>query len=394
MQRRMLGFSFALIGALAIAGCSAPAPDAIPAPQASVVLHQGGATVETEDSVVVATDGMPLSPGDTVSTEGDDAMIDIAWSDGAVTRLGAETTFTVGDPASALGNRGTQAGGRSWNRVASERDGGDEYTIVVSGLGPTTNRGELFVVDCTAAACRIAGTGGSGGDGTLTSFRRTDVVTVVDSARLATWREIVSDAWAEQAAAIDAKSGLVPVEDLFASADPSRGVLEGTFDVVRTGRTRECSGPGCATMYLLQPGESRELVFAFHSDCADGACAASVDTQTLSFADGSIIDQTVPLVAGAEEYTWGLDDSRAICIWTYEDGTSVDVGVRENSIRWRVVPSKAEIVDGVFTVTELRGETHSQATVREPVSAEFPGCEQYQADWVGTSDLVLVKRGS
>jgi len=389
-----------------LSACAPPdVPDAPKGPEATLAVQAGSATVtatpsdddgdDTEVIEITPDEQMPrpLMPGDTIVTGGADAMVDIAWSDGALTRLGPGTTFTVGDPAGMLGARGRQDGGLTWNRV-SPADGTTAYAIDVEETGRTRDRGELFVVDCREQPCRVRASGGAGGDGSLTSVRRNAVETVVDSARLATWTELVSDEWAERSAALDSEAGLTPVEDLFTDADPSRGVLEGAFDVVRTGVEAQCTGPLCADLHILQPGKVRELTFVFHVDCAAaGSCEASVDTQTISTMDGSLLDATTALVAGADQYTWGTDDRRALCIWTYADGTTEEVGSALNTVRWSVTPTAAEVRDGRFVVTELRGRTQSDFSILERSGAAYPGCEQFEAEWSGVSDLVLTKRG-
>lgn len=376
-------------------GCS-PTPEEEPdGPRAELRVHAGDATVESstagpDGAARAAETGDDVDAGDRIVTAGPEAMVDVVWSDGAVTRLGPGTAFTVGDPAAPLGSRGRQDGGVTWNRTAEV----DAYAIDVDGTGRTRDRGELFVVDCRAEPCRILASGGAGGDGSLTSLRRTGVETVVDSARLTTWGELMADEWAEASAQVDAESGLPPVEDLFADADPSRGVLEGVFDVVRTGVKRTCTGAPCDDLVLLKPGEVRNLTFVFHQYCTTGQrCEARVDTQTINTADGSIIDTTTQLVAGAETYTWGTDDALPVCIWQYADGTTREVGSAANSVRWEVRPTAAEVREGRFIVTELRGRAWGSLKTLEPPGPEFPGCEAFLVEWTGESDLVLTKRG-
>lgn len=387
---------FAMIIAGLLTGCtpSAAEPEET-GPEATLRVHAGSATIARAasadaDQAIAAASGAEVSPGDVVTTVGDDAMIDISWSDGAITRLGPDTTFTVGDPAATLGSRGQQRGGLSWNRTTD----GDGYAIDVVGVGRARDRGELFVVDCRIDPCRVLASGGRGGDGSITSVRRTGVETVVDSSRLATWSSLMADEWARVSSELDREAGLPPVEDLFADADPSRGVLDGAFDVVRTGVAAECTGPRCAELVLLQPGQVRNLEFVFHEDCdTGGVCASRVDTQTINTTDGSIIDTTTDLVSGAESYTWGTDDTIPVCIWQYADGTTVDVGSARNVVRWEVRPTAAEVRDGRFVVTELRGRAWGSLETVEPPGTEFPGCEAYLVEWAGESDLVLTKRG-
>lgn len=385
-----------LVLAAAIISACAPSPtiEEDVGPSGVLRVRDGSATVtaagQQDDSVDVAeAEERELSPGDVVTTTGDDAMVDVAWSDGAVTRLGPGTTFTVGDPGGPFASRGHQEGGVSWNRAPDTLD----YAIDVAGAGRARDRGEVFVVDCREEPCRVRATGGVGGDGSLTSVRRGAVVSVVDSARLASWGELLADEWSRRSAELDAEGGMTPVADLFAEADPSRGILDGAFDVRRTGVESECTGATCDQLFILRPGQTRDLTFVFHLDCASGTCEASVDTQTISTADGSLLDATTGLVAGADDYTWGTDDARPLCLWTYADGTTEEVGSARNTVRWTVTPTAAEVEDGRFVVTELRGRTESSFRVTEEIPPGYPGCEAFEVEWSGASDLVLTKRG-
>jgi len=372
-----------------LAGCAPSEPAAEAGPHAVLRVHAGDAAVTRDGRPAEASAGDALLPGDVVTTSGAAAMADVAWSDGAITRLGPDTVFTVGDPVGALASRGAQDGGRTWNRTSS-----GPYAIDVAGAGRTRDRGELFVVDCRDVPCRILATAGRGGDGSLTSLRRAGVETVVDSSRLATWTELLSDEWALASAQLDEEAGLGLVSALFSDAEPSRGVLEGTFDVTRTGRVAECDGASCDRLHILQPGAERALTFVFHVDCAaGGGCDASVDTQTIDTADGALIDATTPLVAGEESYSWGTDQELPICIWTYADGTTEEVGRSRNAVRWTVTPTAAEVREGRFVVTELRGTTQSSLEIAEDVGSGYPGCEQFAVEWSSASDMVLTKRG-
>lgn len=398
---RALGAAAGVVGivlGLLTACAPAPEPAEVAGPEAVLKIHAGSASVirgtgdddaaAGESDATVAASGTSLAEGDEVTTQGADAMVDVTWSDGAITRLGPDTVFTVGDPAAPLGSRGQQEGGLTWNRAADT-----DYSIDVAGAERARDRGELFVIDCRLDPCRVLASGGSGGDGSITSLRRTGVVTVVDSSRLATWNSLMADEWAQASNEIDRKAGLPPVEDLFADADPSRGVLEGTFDVVRTGVASECTGATCDQLVLLKPGEVRRLTFVFHDDCDDsGACQSRVDTQAINTTDGSVIDSTVELVSGAETYTWGTDDTLPVCIWQNADGSTQDVGSARNVIRWEVEPTAAEVRDGRFVVTELRGRARGSLETLEVPGPQFPGCEAFVVEWSGESELVLTKR--
>ncbi|HEX5730511.1 hypothetical protein [Microbacterium sp.] len=398
MRARAGGVWCVVFAVAGLTGCNAPpgGTDGSPPIEATLAIHSGEAAVETADGTGDGADGETLAAGDVVTVSGQDALVELTWSDGAVTRLGPDTSFTVGAPGDRLGARGLQSGGVSWNRVSAARDAEEDaapYVLAVDGASPVSDRGELFVVDCRAEACRIAGTGGGGADGSKTTFRRGLIETEVVGEMPVSWEALMVDPWAEANAALDEAGGLAPVADLFADAEPSRGVLEGTFDVLRTGRERSCSGARCSELVLIQPGETRSLVYTFNRDCLPASgCATSVDTQFVDTDTGAVNDENVPLVTSAETFTWGRDVEGSICLWTYEDGFSTETGHQANSIRWSVTPSKAEIRDGVFVVTELTGTAEASLKIVEHVSPEFPGCEALEVEWSGASDLVLTRR--
>jgi len=400
MHARAVAVSCVLFAVVGLAGCAAPPVPAEEAPvTATLRLHSGEASVETAEGDMAGSDGDILVAGDVVFVSGGEALVELRWSDGAITRLGPGTTFTVGEPAERLGTRGVQSGGVSWNRVPSGEadalpDAIAPYVLAIDGGSPVSDRGELFVIDCRGESCRIGGTGGNGADGSKTTFRRDEIETEVEAEKPVSWEALMVDAWAEENAALDEAGGLLPVAELFADAEPARGVLEGTFDVVRTSRGGTCTGGPCAELRLGVAGDVLNLVYTFHRDCAaaDG-CSTSVDTQFTDTHTGEINDDTVPLVTGAETFTWGRDVEGSICLYTYEDGFSVETGHQANSIRWSVTPTKAEVRNGVFVVTELRGNGEASLEVTEPVdSASYPGCESLEVEWASASDLVLTRR--
>lgn len=392
---RVWGIAVAALCAFGLVGCSASDPPAEDDISATVAIHSGEASVETEDGSEPLENGDDVVTGDVVTTSGADAIVELAWSDGAITRLGPDTSFTVGQPTERLGARGTQAGGVSWNRIAAEDDPAAGPYVVRTDEGDTaSDQGDLFVIDCRGEVCRVVGTGGTGGDGSKTTFRRGGVDTQVTAGAPAVWGELMGDEWAERNAALDEDADLPPVADLFAEADPSRGLVEGTFDVLRTGRGWECTGGRCGELSLLRPGETRELVFRFFTECSGGApCAPMVDTQTIDTQTGEIIDSTVPLIAGATTYAWGTDNELPICRWTYADGTTEDTGLAQNQVRWEVTPTKAEVIDGVYRVTELTGSGKGFLKIKERTAAQFPGCETLETEWNSASDFALTWAG-
>ncbi|WP_344062194.1 hypothetical protein [Microbacterium pumilum] len=380
----------------ALAACAPPAADDGGPPTASAVLaiRAGEAEVDSGDGPEAAEDGQDLAPGDVVTAVGDGAIVELAWSDGSVTRLGPDTVFTVGSPGEPLSTRGVQEAGISWNRVADvDQDAGATvpYIVDVAEGERAGDRGSLFVIDCQATPCRIVGTGGSGADGSKTSFRRGGVTTEIVSGDPAAWNQLMVDEWAAANADLDVEAGFLPVAELFNGEDPSRGLVDGTYEVLRTDTGWNCAGQGCSSLRSRSLGETRTLAYRFHTDCPEegGPCSTMVDTQAINTLTNEIIDSTVPLVSGAESFAWGTDDTGAVCIWTYADGSTAETGQTRNLIRWEVTPTHAEVIDGVYRVTELTGGSVASLKIVEHTSPAFPGCETLEYEWDSSADLVL-----
>lgn len=390
--------SCVVIAVLLLSGCTASpgSSDSSETVRATLRIIDGEASVETNGEQRVGQDGDVLHDGDVVAASGDGAIIELGWSDGALTRLGPDTSLIVGAPDALLGTRGIQRDGVSWNRIppVAGEVSAVPYVVGIADGSPVSNRGELFMIDCRGDACRVQATGGNAGDGSRTTFRRGQIETEVIGDQLVSWEALMGDPWAQENAALDADAGFTSVSELFANADPSRGVLEGTFDVVRTGRENTCTGVMCDAIVRLQPGETRNLVYSFERQCAPGGvCTTNVNTQSIDAQTGEPRDATAPLITGAKTFTWGTDEQLAICVWTYDDGSTSATGLAANVIRWSVTPTEAEIRDGVFVVTRLEGTVESSMHIIEHTDGvTFPGCEAYEVDWATASDQVLTRR--
>ncbi|SBS73915.1 hypothetical protein [uncultured Microbacterium sp.] len=384
---------------LATAGLSAcaPVPEPGPTPEppltATVHIHAGDADVTGADGDTVAEpDGAEVTAGAIVEAVGADALVELAWSDGAVTRLGPESRFLLGGADGSDTTRGEQIGGLSWNREAAAAEEG-EYAVRSAGT-VVADRGAYFVIDCRSSTCRVTGVGGGGGDGSKTTLRRGSL-TAVGTTRAATWGELFGDPWAQRNAELDAEAGLPPVTDVFEDAEPGRASLSGTFDVVVTTVTSECDGGDLVCDTISQTGRVRNLSYSFGTDCSDGIpCAPTVTTQFTDLATGKTQSREVPLRFDGTRYLWGWVDRLEVCIWDYGDGRTESTGSADNGLSWSAEPTDADVVDGAFVVTAMGGDAAAYVTVLSPVdSGRFPGCERWQADWDTTSTIELARAG-
>lgn len=377
-----------------LAGCTPePSPSApVVEPIAHVVVHDGTATVsDSQRASARAVDGHVLSPGDVIVTDDRaDTMIDVAWSDGAITRLGPGTAFTVGAPAELLGDRGTQQGGITWNRVPHAED---DYVIELAGQGRASDHGEVFVEDCTRTPCRSAATGGIGADQSRVSIRTNGSTALVDDARLASWHDLTATEWLQRSAQVDEAAGLTPLGDLYQDASPSRAILDGSYDVTRTRTSWSCTGVPCSSAAPRPSDDDIHLTYVIHSECTVSACAVTMSTQIVDVLTRAVSDATVDVISSAASLHWTVDKSLPICRWTYGNGTTEDVGRFRNVVDWQAEPRRAEMRDGAFVVTELHGSsTGSDAITAAVDRGRFPGCEAYEIEFSTSYDMVMTRK--
>lgn len=376
-----------------LTACTAQPGGAEPPPlTAEVVVHGGTASI-TDAAGDAAEADAPLVAGDTVAAAGEDALVELRWSDGAVTRLGAGTAFTIGGLDPADDARGVQEGGVTWNREArSDSENARPYGVRVAG-DLVAERGSFFIADCRSGTCRIAATGGEGGDGSRTTFRRLGTADVVTSDRLAAWGEIFGDPWAVRNAELDAEAGFPPVADAFKDADPARAALTGDFDGVIVSRSKTCTGGGCGYYGFNKPGGTVTRRFTFQSDCSQGIpCLPTVTTAYFELGTGAAKERTVPLHFDGTTYTWGFSDRIPLCIWTYGDGSKAETGAGQNTLTWSATPGEAAIVDGAFVVSELSGTFDGSTTIIERTNRKkFPGCDYWEVEWASESAIAFTR---
>lgn len=392
---RRAAVAMAVVAFLAavLAGCAPAAPDRDSGATrltAVVTVHAGEAAV-VADGHSAPAGGARLEAGDSVTASGADALIELAWSDGAVTRLGPGTEFTIDQPAGARDERGSQTGGVTWHRPA-ERDGAP-YGVRIDGA-VVTERGPFFAVDCRNGQCRVVSPIAHAADaGTITTFRWGDGMTTVGTQRGATWSELFADPWAKRNADLDAAAGFAPVTEAFA-AQPERAALSGTYDVTAVGTTLECTGGGCAGYRLTPPGAVRTFAFVFGTDCTRGMpCVPQVTTEFSDLNSGERLTRTLDLRFADATYAWGFSDRIPLCVWTNADRTTEPTGSGENALSWTARPTAAAIVDGAFVVTSLTGTSLAGTTIVERTdTSRYPGCDYWEVAWSATGAVEMTRR--
>lgn len=392
--RAALTGALALIVAGALSACTPTAtesePDQPAAPLTAVVtVHSGEATVTAEGQTVIAA-GTRVGAGDAVAATGTDALVELSWSDGAVTRLGAGAEFTIEQPAGALDERGSQTGGLTWNRPAER--GGEPYGVRIEGAN-VTNRGPFFAVDCRADPCRVIAPVAADEVGTITAFRWGDETTTSVASRAATWGELFADPWVQRNADLDAVAGFGPVTDAF-RADPALAALTGTYDVTAVGSTLECTGGGCADYALVTPGTTRTFTATFGTDCTRGLpCVPQITTEYGDLTTDERHSRTLDLRLSGAEYTWGFTDTVPLCVWTHTNGLTEPTGTGLNALSWSVRPKAAEMVDGEFVVTALSGTSRAGTAIIDRTDTNrFPGCDHWEVEWAATGTIELTRR--
>lgn len=154
------GGAAAVTVALVAAYVFATAGPATARPFATLDILQGDAEIQLGRSAVFgpATDGATLHRGDTVRT-GERGRAEIEYFDGSVTRLDRETTFTLTELVSTLGESrvvGEQALGSTFNRVV-ELTGSQSRFEVETPSAIASVRGTTFFTQVDAGASELVG---------------------------------------------------------------------------------------------------------------------------------------------------------------------------------------------------------------------------------------------
>jgi uncharacterized cupin superfamily protein len=209
------------------------------------------AKLKTATQFVAATDGQALALGDTVKTNGT-GFAQVDYSDGSLTRIDSNASFTVTDLSSAGQAQrvvGTLDGGRAWSNVQKVTSSDGRYEVDTT-VATASVRGTHFDTDCRASsgACTftvVDGTVGvtptGGAEVSLTAGQTVVVHKDGTVERLAdrTLDELRTDPWIAQNIALDGGDET--------SGQSSKGLhtedLAGTFKVTRTVTVGNSSAP-------------------------------------------------------------------------------------------------------------------------------------------------------
>jgi hypothetical protein len=331
-------------------------------------VHVLAGSAELDGSTV---DGSAsVTAGDVISVEPGEALVEIRWSDGSFTRLAGDTVFEVGGD----GVRGTLESGTAWNTVGPGAIG---YAV-------GTDDGSVRAAVSSSFAVRCGdGCDGVAASGTVTLDDDT-VVTAPASFDLtggepvpAAWDVVYADSFGAANAERDAAAGFPAADDLWvgrgAGLASLSGVFEGTIvidDQSCTGWAEECAR--VANTIFVDDVDT----YTFAVECDNGGPCRNVLTTPTTLTDGTIGTRTVELAFDGEAYTQS-STFREGSYCFFPDGSEEGRWINPATIR--LVPTAAEVRDGVYAVTALRSETTAAVELVEPTTD--PSCTEFEYEW-------------
>lgn len=390
MGRRAVSALAVLLVATGLTACAAGVAESDdPQPVwATLHLHEGEVVVTDSDGARLgSSDHDELPDGAVVAVTGAEALVEVRWSDGAVTRLGDGSRFVVAGQDPTDPARGRLETGVSWNRVPEQAA---DY-VVSAGERLVGEEGPFFVVDCRSGDCLTTGSGGEG-DGSTTSYRWREGAEA-STTSCTPYDTLFGDPWVRSNALLDEEQGFAPIDDAFADADPACASLTGAFDVTVTTLVQDCRGGIAECQRRPAVGTVVERSYVFGVDCSAGIpCTPVVTTQYVRTGSDEVLSETVPLSFDGRQYSWARPGSTTNCVWTFGDGSTAEVGASEWMSEWSVRPTDAELVDGSYVVTAASGEASTTVRIVERIDrGRFPGCELWEADADDRSSLDLTR---
>lgn len=376
-MRRRSALAIGVVAGLFLGGCGA-----VSTPGPVLTVHSGSVTVtDAEGRSLAGTDlDTALPGGATVLATGEDALIELAWPDESVTRLGEGTSFVIGDDS-----RGLQRGGVTWHRVSEQGSG--SYRVTLEDGVLVEARGTGFVIDCSTGSCSIAVFESEVlADGTPVSFHTWAEIRdgLPVGHRPLAWSELFGSEWMRKNAALDTPH-FVSAQELYRNADPTLAGLWGVFSGHVIKDVFDCEGWPCDA-HPIQFELDQELPrsYAFEIECSSGfPCSGVVITDYVRTTTESrtLQEATVPLSFDGAVYSWSLHDEFATCRWP--DGTTE--GRTSSTVTWQVWPTAAEAIEpgwswgGDFLVTALEGRATSEVRILEPVITNDCRFVEYEA---------------
>src|SRR5512143_3251521 len=373
MARRV---AVVLAAVLALAGCGpAPTSGTFDSISGDVTAVDGGG------HPIALADGAHLPAGAILTVSGGDAVAEIAWRDGSITRLAGGTSFEVGGTDAAGSSvRGTLLSGTAWNRVGASPAGGFALGTPSASVSATD---AVFVVACDELGCEVSALSGSVDSGAThldgPASATLDRTGFAASAPLP-WDAALGDAFAQDNASLDADAGFGNAAVLYAGSDPGLASIRGTLSGTGTYEQIDCSGsgPDCATIDQDSVGDTKDVDFVFDIDCSAGIpCFGTAVIPVQTVGDAASHDEAVPVVFDGATYTWA-ETSGPDPRCTNGDGTTEGESV--NTLTWSLTPTEAKVIDGEYVVTAATGTGRfALAVTRAPDPAS--GCSDLVNEW-------------
>ncbi len=337
-------------------------------------------------------DGQPVTSeravrdGELVEVGGEEAVVEIQWTDGSFTRLASLTRFRVGGD----GVRGELETGTAWNAIGPDATG---YAVGSPDGRVSAATGATFAIRCLDVCDGVVATGSISLDSDVKVVApKTFRVDGSESAPAA-WDVVYTDAFALANSQRDTAAGFAPPADEWRSLDPALGSLSGKFTGPTTVTEQSCTGwsEQCARVESTIFATSGDSTFPFTFQC-DGTlpCRNAIVT-TITFDSGGSEEREYPLVFDGDKYSFSANlGDGYYCV--LPDGSTQ--GRWSNTFSGSITPSAAEVRDGVLVVTAVTISNSSALTFVEGTTD--PTCKQFEYEWVdgGTGEFSLVGAGT
>lgn len=367
-------FTRALVIALGAIAATAAIPIQVAdaaTPPAKLVIDAPGVTVlkKGASAFTAAKNNQALNPGDTVQTD-TTGRAELSFKDGSLTRLDANSIFTLDKLVTTTGKRqiaGSMRVGQAWNRVEKLSQ---SEAFKQSANGATAGvLGTAFATTCLAAApapvktrsalakvanpesCRFTVIDGEvevqarGGTVTLDAGQGVAIDQNGRAADPQTFApdELYSRPWIQQNLKADAAAGLT-----FSSVAPTSGSILGPWNVelLVTNATN-----------VVQPavGDVLNRMYTITGTCSDPVTC----TLTLTFTTRAS-SRTVPLTYANGEYTATEPNLATSDCFDLSTGAVIARSAAQSRLDLSFKPTAAALVAGIPTATAFSGQSVEQ----------------------------------
>ncbi len=337
---------------------------------ASLVVHRGTVVAMDYDIALSEEELKETLPEGTHVWAGEDSLVEIAWSDGSVTRLDSNSSFKIG----ADKDRGQLTDGRSWHRVSEQ--GSDNFDLTLSDGTDIATSGTGFMAECDAKSndCSVFLLEGglTVGDTTLDPLTWTTVTDgMVGEAQPLTWTAAPASDFAKENSKLDGSKG-TSLEDLYKNVDPSLASPKGLYVGKHTFTAVDCQKGDCVANKVPKKGEVGDRTYEFAIECGKRLpCQGQINTSWIDTKAGTK-KSLVPLTFDGKVYSWNLKNTHPACVWSAE----FTEGTITSTLAWTAKPTKAEFLNDDFVATEIEGTTHSKNTTTKAVDS--PACKKFE----------------